>query len=33
VQRPIRDVGGGKFVATVIDVDGHRIGLLEEPAG
>src|SRR5438093_9904285 len=32
-QEPIRDVGGGKLVATVRDADGNLIGLLQTPTG
>ena len=31
-QQPIRDVGGGKLIATVKDADGNVIGLLQAPA-
>lgn len=30
--QPVRDVGGGKLIATVTDVDGNVIGLLQPPA-
>jgi predicted enzyme related to lactoylglutathione lyase len=30
-QQPISDVGGGKLIATVTDVDGNLIGLLQTP--
>ena len=29
VQQPVRDVGGGKLVATVTDADGNPIGLIQ----
>ena len=32
-QQPVRDVGGGKLIATVKDADGNMIGLLQAPAG
>jgi predicted enzyme related to lactoylglutathione lyase len=32
-QEPIRDVGGGRRIATVSDADGNPIGLLQDPAG
>jgi predicted enzyme related to lactoylglutathione lyase len=32
-QQPISDVGGGKKIATVKDVDGNIIGLLQAPSG
>jgi predicted enzyme related to lactoylglutathione lyase len=31
-QDPVRDVGGGRLVATVKDPDGNVIGLLQDPA-
>lgn len=31
VQQAIRDVGGGKLVATVKDGDGNLIGLIQSP--
>jgi len=31
VQQPVRDVGGGKLIATLTDADGNPIGLLQEP--
>lgn len=31
--QPVRDVGGGKLIATVTDPDGNVVGLLQEPAG
>jgi predicted enzyme related to lactoylglutathione lyase len=31
VQQAIRDVGGGKLIATVNDPDGNVIGLLQSP--
>ena len=30
-QQEVRDVGGGKLIATVKDTDGNAIGLLQEP--
>jgi predicted enzyme related to lactoylglutathione lyase len=30
-QRPVRDVGGGKLIATVTDADGNVIGLMQNP--
>jgi predicted enzyme related to lactoylglutathione lyase len=30
-QNEIRDVGGGKLIATVTDADGNVIGLAQEP--
>ena len=32
-HQDVNDVGGGKLVATVKDVDGNIIGLLQAPAG
>ena len=32
-QEPIRDVGGGRLIATLKDPDGNVIGLLQDPAG
>jgi len=32
-QEPIRDVGGGRLIATLRDADGNPIGLLQDPAG
>lgn len=32
VQQAIRDVGGGRRIATVKDADGNGIGLLQDPA-
>lgn len=32
VQQPVRDVGGGRRIATVKDADGNGIGLLQDPA-
>ena len=29
---PVRDVGGGRLVATVADPDGNVLGLLQDPA-
>jgi predicted enzyme related to lactoylglutathione lyase len=31
-QEPIRDVGGGRLIATVKDADGNSIGLLQDPS-
>jgi len=31
VQDPVRDVGGGRRVATVTDPDGNVLGLLQDP--
>ena len=31
VQRPVRDVGGGKLIAVVRDADGNATGLMQEP--
>jgi predicted enzyme related to lactoylglutathione lyase len=31
VQQAIKDVGGGKLIASVKDVDGNVIGLIQEP--
>ena len=31
--QPVRDVGGGKLIATVTDPDGNVVGLLQPPAG
>ena len=30
-QQPVRDVGGGKLIATVTDADGNVIGLTQNP--
>jgi predicted enzyme related to lactoylglutathione lyase len=30
-EQPVRDVGGGKLIATVRDADGNVVGLLEAP--
>jgi predicted enzyme related to lactoylglutathione lyase len=30
-EQPIRDVGGGKLIASVKDADGNVIGLLQSP--
>jgi predicted enzyme related to lactoylglutathione lyase len=30
-QQPVKDVGGGKLVATVTDADGNGIGLMQTP--
>jgi predicted enzyme related to lactoylglutathione lyase len=30
-EQPVRDVGGGKLIATVKDVDGNVVGLLQAP--
>ena len=32
VREAVRDVGGGKLIATLADADGNPIGLLQEPA-
>ncbi len=32
VHDPVRDVGGGRLVATVTDPDGNVLGLLQDPA-
>ena len=32
-QEPIRDVGGGRLIATLRDADGNPIGLLQDPSG
>jgi predicted enzyme related to lactoylglutathione lyase len=31
VREPVRDVGGGRLVATVTDPDGNVLGLLQDP--
>jgi predicted enzyme related to lactoylglutathione lyase len=31
VLQPVKDVGGGKLVASVLDADGNQIGLLQNP--
>jgi predicted enzyme related to lactoylglutathione lyase len=31
VQRPVSDVGGGRLIATVQDVDGNVTGLVQSP--
>jgi predicted enzyme related to lactoylglutathione lyase len=31
VKDPVRDVGGGRLVATVTDTDGNVLGLLQDP--
>jgi predicted enzyme related to lactoylglutathione lyase len=31
VKEPVRDVGGGRLVATVSDPDGNVLGLLQDP--
>jgi predicted enzyme related to lactoylglutathione lyase len=31
VKEPVRDVGGGRLVATVTDLDGNVLGLLQDP--
>jgi predicted enzyme related to lactoylglutathione lyase len=31
VKEPVRDVGGGRRVATVTDADGNVLGLLQDP--
>jgi predicted enzyme related to lactoylglutathione lyase len=33
VKDPVRDVGGGRLVATVTDPDGNVLGLLQDPVG
>jgi hypothetical protein len=30
VQEPVRDVGGGRLVATITDPDGNVLGLLQD---
>ena len=30
-QRPVTDVGGGKLIATVADLDGNVTGLMQNP--
>jgi predicted enzyme related to lactoylglutathione lyase len=30
VKEPVRDVGGGRLVATVTDPDGNVLGLLQD---
>src|ERR1700691_4942667 len=32
LKDPVRDVGGGRLVATVTDPDGNVLGLLQDPA-
>ena len=32
LKEPVRDVGGGRLVATVTDPDGNVLGLLQDPA-
>ena len=32
VREPVRDVGGGRLVATATDADGNVLGLLQDPA-
>src|SRR4029078_1572091 len=32
VKDPVRDVGGGRLVATVTDPDGNVLGLLQDPS-
>ncbi len=32
VQQAVKDVGGGRRIATVKDADGNGIGLLQDPA-
>ena len=32
VQAEVRDVGGGRLVATIRDADGNPVGLLQDPA-
>jgi predicted enzyme related to lactoylglutathione lyase len=31
VKEPVRDVGGGRLVASVTDADGNVLGLLQDP--
>jgi hypothetical protein len=31
--RDVRDVGGGRLIASVKDADGNLVGLLQDPAG
>ena len=31
LKDPVRDVGGGRLVATVTDLDGNVLGLLQDP--
>jgi predicted enzyme related to lactoylglutathione lyase len=31
VKEPVRDVGGGRLVASVTDLDGNVLGLLQDP--
>jgi hypothetical protein len=31
LKEPARDVGGGRLVATVTDLDGNVLGLLQDP--
>ena len=31
VKDPVRDVGGGRLVATFTDTDGNELGLLQDP--
>ena len=31
VQQEVRDVGGGKLIASVVDPDGNVIGLVQSP--
>jgi predicted enzyme related to lactoylglutathione lyase len=31
LQQEIKDVGGGRLIATVNDTDGNIIGLLQDP--
>jgi predicted enzyme related to lactoylglutathione lyase len=31
VREPVRDVGGGRLVATFTDLDGNVLGLLQDP--
>ena len=31
LNEPVRDVGGGRLVATVTDLDGNVLGLLQDP--
>jgi predicted enzyme related to lactoylglutathione lyase len=31
LAQPVRDVGGGKLIATVTDADGNPVGLMQSP--
>ena len=33
IAQEIRDVGGGKLIAAVQDLDGNAIGLIQAPGG